>query len=331
MLTMSTQQFQPILRAVREAARLCVAVQQNIIRNDKAGHEPVTIADYGSQAIICRTLSQHFADDGVMAEESGQQFMDVLDDAQRTHIVSLIERIISQPTSVEQVRGWLDHNAGKQTRRLWVIDPIDGTKGFLAGRHYVNAVGIMQDRQPVGGVLAAPAYPDDSGRYRGGALLHALNDVAYIEPLDNPNLRRRIRVSETDDFAQFRALESVEKGHSGLQRLARVRQIAGVPDALVMQADSMEKYGRVAAGDAELYLRLPRNSSTRPHNIWDHAPGVAILQAAGGMATDVDGSPLDFSTGTTLGNYGVVASNGTRHDEIVAAVQRLIAEENAAG
>ncbi len=325
----TTTLLEPILRAARQAARLCVIVQQrHIIRHEKAGHEPVTIADYGSQAILCRALSQYFPEDGVMAEESGAQFMDVLDAERRASVAALVGQVIGQTTTIAQIRGWLDHNAGKETPRLWVIDPIDGTKGFLAGRHYVNAVGIMEDRQPTGGLLAAPAYP--GGRYPNGALLHAYNGAAFIEPLDDPSARRRIFVSKEAQLAQFRALESVEKGHSGLARLARVREIAGIHDSLVEQADSMEKYGRVAAGDAEVYMRLPRSGSTRPHNIWDHAPGVAILQAAGGTATEVDGTPLDFSTGTTLNNYGIIASNGTRHAEIIRAVQQLIAEEKTA-
>jgi 3'(2'), 5'-bisphosphate nucleotidase len=325
----TTTLLEPILRAARQAAQLCVLVQQaHLSRYEKVGHEPVTIADYGSQAIIARAISQYFPEDGIMAEESGAQFIELLDDTQRALIVELIGRIIGQTVTVDQVRGWLDHNAGLETPRIWVIDPIDGTKGFLAGRHYVNAVGIMDNRQPVGGILAAPAYP--RSRFPNGALLHAFRDSAFIEPLDNPNARVRMFVSQQADFSLFRALESVEKGHSGLARLARVRAIAGISDSLVEQADSMEKYGRVAAGDAELYMRLPRMGSTRPHNIWDHAPGVAILQAAGGTATDVDGTPLDFSTGKVLNNYGIIASNGTRHADIIDAVQALLREEKEA-
>lgn len=322
-----TNLLQPILPAMRQAARLCQIVQQkHIIRSEKTGAEPVTIADYGSQALIGRALAEHYPDDGVMAEESGQQFMTVLTTEQQAEIVALIGEIIGQPTNIDEVRGWLDHNAGKETPRIWVIDPIDGTKGFLAGRNYVNALGVLQDRQPTEGALTLPAYADE--HYPNGILLYTKDQEPMIEALDNPtDSPKPAHVSGIEDLGQFRGLESVEKGHAGLARLARVREIAGIPNDTVVQIDSMEKYGRVAIGVAEIYMRLPRIESTRPHNIWDHAPGVAILHAAGGIATDVDGSPLDFSTGTTLNNYGVIASNNRCHDAIIRAVGQLLQEE----
>jgi 3'(2'), 5'-bisphosphate nucleotidase len=103
----------------------------------------------------------------------------------------------------------------------------------------------------------------------------------------------------------------------------------GLDPDMVVRADSQEKYGRVAAGQAELYLRLPRLDNVYSHSIWDHAAGTAIVQAAGGTVTDVDGSALDFSEGRKLKNYGVIASNGRIHDLAVNAVQQLLAEEQA--
>lgn len=314
----------PILTAARQAAALCQEVQQrHIVRSDKAGHEPVTIADYGSQAIICRTLKAHYPDDGVMAEESGTQFMELVSPEQRAYIVELVGQILGVTVTEEDMVSWLDHGSGIETPRLWVIDPIDGTKGFLGQRHYVNAIGIMQDRRPVGGVIAAPAYPG------GGRLFHAIDGVAYSESLVEANDRRQIHVTSQTEPQSLRGLESIEKSHAGLERLARARALMGMTESLTEQADSMEKYCRIAAGDAEVYMRLPRIGSTRPHSIWDHAPGVAILEAAGGKATDVDGSPLDFSIGRTLQNYGVIATNGHVHDSAVASVQTLLKEEEA--
>jgi 3'(2'), 5'-bisphosphate nucleotidase len=322
---MPSLDLNPILAAVRQAAQLCIEVQKrHIVKHEKVGHEPVTIADYGSQAIICRALKAHYPDDAVMSEESGRQFMALVNDEQRAQITALINEVIGENVDEDTVRAWLDQGKSTDAPRTWVIDPIDGTKGFLAQRHYVNAVGILQDRVPVGGVLGAPAYP---GQYNGGALLYALDGEAFIESLMPSDDRRPMTVSAQADMAQLRALESVEKGHAGLTRLARAREIAGMDNHLVEQADSMEKYGRVAAGDADVYMRLPRLGSTRPHNIWDHAPGVAILEAAGGKATDVDGSPLDFGEGNALKNYGVIASNGTQHDALLEAVSKLLEEE----
>jgi 3'(2'), 5'-bisphosphate nucleotidase len=112
--------------------------------------------------------------------------------------------------------------------------------------------------------------------------------------------------------------------------MARARELAGLTDAPLERIDSMEKYARIAAGDAELYLRLPNIKSTRPHNSWDHAAGAALLAASGGMATDIDGSPLDFSSGPTMARTrGMIVSNGHIHDRVLAGVQKLFEEERA--
>ncbi len=311
----------PISEAVRQATRLCQTVQQeHIVRSEKSGHEPVTIADYGSQAIICRAIQQHFPDDAVMSEEAGTQFLSLVADEQRAQIVKLIGRILNTSVTEQIVAEWLDHGKSEQASQMWVIDPIDGTKGFLAQRHYVVAVGYMLDRKPIGAVISAPEYPG------GGRLLHALDGKAYSEPLGG-GTPQQIHVSDNTEVHMWRGVESVEKSHAGHSRMAKCRIEAGMDEALVERADSMEKYGRIAVGDAELYLRLPRKGSTRPHSIWDHAPGAALVEAAGGQVSDVDGSPLDYSEGTSLQNLGVIVTNGTRHNHMVKAVQKILAAE----
>ncbi|GAB4512824.1 MAG: 3'(2'),5'-bisphosphate nucleotidase [Anaerolineae bacterium] len=317
----------PLFLAVRQAATLCHEVQQRqIVRNEKAGYEPVTIADYGSQAIICRALQTYFPDDAVLSEESGAQFMTLVSPDQRAWIAQLTGTILGMPVQEDDIAAWLDHGKDRETAQLWVIDPIDGTKGFMAQRHYVVALGLMHNRYPVGGIIAAPEYP---GRFPGGALLHAIEGATFIEPLHEGGQaqREQVRVSTNASLESWRALESVDKSHGALEEMARVRMAAGMNPDLVEKADSMEKYARIAAGDAELYMRLPRRNSTRPHAIWDHAPGAALVEAAGGKVTDVDGSPLDYSEGSALKNHGIIVSNGLMHDHIIEAVQKILNED----
>ena len=111
--------------------------------------------------------------------------------------------------------------------------------------------------------------------------------------------------------------------------MARVREAAGLAGVSLTRIDSMEKYARIAAGDAELYLRLPRIASSRPFMIWDHCAGTALVEAAGGRVSDVDGSPLDFSQGLSLANRGIIVSNGAIHDRVVAAVMQVLQDEGA--
>ncbi len=75
-----------------------------------------------------------------------------------------------------------------------------------------------------------------------------------------------------------------------------------------------------ASGMAEVYLR-PVSAGRYREKTWDHAAGVAIVEEAGGRVSDLDGRPLDFSTGPRLeGNRGVVASNGWVHDRVLEAI-----------
>lgn len=318
--------YQPILQAVRQAALLCQQVQEHYLTSsEKDGREPVTLADYGAQALLGRALSRAYPDDAVVAEESGAQFVELVPEEGREAVIGLLSEILGEEVRTADVVRWLDHGQGRPAERTWVIDPIDGTKGFLALRSYVIAVGLLDAaRQPVGGVIGAPGYPHQAG----GAIFTAQGGAAFAQPLSG-GVVRRIHVSGHTTPETVRALESLEKSHTNHERMARVREAAGLGRAHLQQLDSMEKYARIAAGEAELYLRLPRLHSTRPFMIWDHAAGTALVQAAGGRVSDVDGSPLDFRQGNALRNQGIIVSNGAIHERILAAVQRVLAEEGA--
>ena len=281
--------------------------------------EPVTIADYGAQAIICRAISTHYPDDAVIAEEGGDQFADLIGAGDQQEVVSLIGEVLGETVTVDQVAAWLDYGQDREAERTWVIDPIDGTKGFIQLRHYVVAVGMLNaDKRVTNGVMAAPGYDEQ------GALFYTHDGTAYAEALGG-GAARQLHASQRTAPESLIYLESVEKSHASQERMAQVRQQAGLEGAQVDRMDSMEKYARVATGDADLYLRLPRIGNTRPHMIWDHAAGVALVEAAGGVVTDVDGSPLDFSLGRTLANNtGMIVANPRIHEQIVRATKAVI-------
>lgn len=319
--------LEPMFIAVRLASILTREVQRvHIETSQKAGKEPVTIADYGSQAILCKAIHDHFPDDAVMAEESGKEFLELTTPEQKRQIVQAVSFVIERSVDVDVLAEWLDYGKEKYesgtAARTWVIDPIDGTKGFLAMRHYVIAVGVLENHQPTAAVMGCPAYPG----YERGAMLHTLDGKTYIQPLRSNDSPKEVHVNTNNDPAKMRVLESVEKSHVSHEQMARVRTLAGLADAPLERIDSQEKYARIAAGDGDLYLRLPRLHSTRPHSTWDHAAGAALVIAAGGKVTDVDGSPLDFTKGKALGNQGIIVSNGTIHDRVIEAVQKVLSE-----
>lgn len=315
----------PILHAVRLAAVLCHEVQRHhLTHSEKTGSEPVTIADYGVQAILCRALQQSFPNDSVIAEESARQFAELVAPEERTRITQLVAAVLGESTDESEVMDWLDYGKAGTPSRRWLIDPVDGTKGFLAQRHYVIAIALLEDDQPTAAVIGAPHFYEEA---QEGALLFAANGEAFIQPMRQRTAPQPLRVSARTDPQTLRALESVDKSHASFSRMEQVRAAAGMDVSLVSRMDSQEKYAHIAAGEAELYLRLPRRPGGRPHMTWDHAPGMALVTAAGGKVTDVDGSPLDFSGGRTLNNQGVIVTNGHIHDHIIEAVQKVLHSE----
>ena len=120
-----------------------------------------------------------------------------------------------------------------------------------------------------------------------------------------------------------RFCESVESGHNAQDITGKIRQLLG-SDAPPSRLDSQAKYGVVARGEADLYLRMP-TKSTYNEKIWDHAGGVLIVEEAGGRVTDMHGTPLDFTQGSELTkNRGVVVTNGLLHGEVLAAISTAL-------
>lgn len=309
----------PLIPAVRQAVELCRRVQQSrFVRNDKGVNDPVTIADYGAQVILLRAIRQHFPDDGILSEEQGEQFMTLLSDDQRSEIAVLLGDVLGEPVAVDQIPAWLDHNRGVETPRMWCVDPVDGTKGFINMRHYTIAVGVLQQGAPVDALMGCPGHPSDDGR---GVLFYTRAGAAYREPLDGGE-PTRLRVSPRTDMATVQVVGSVEWAHTDFETMARIYERLGIPEANVQQVDSQEKYGHVAGGMADLYFRLPRSASDRMW-IWDHAAGTALVVAAGGRVTDLGGQPIDFSQGRKLPNDGVVVTNGHIHHRVVETIRAV--------
>jgi len=307
---------------MRAAAELCRIVQSRMLsvsRKDAGNYgEPVTIADYGSQAILCRALQAQYPNDAVVAEESALQFQRLLSAQQRAQVLQVLAQVLGQAVTEQQVLEWLDFGRGKLAARTWVIDPIDGTKGFIAGRHYAIACALLQGGQLQQGLIAAPAYGNGAG-----ALFYTDKGAAWCLPLAGGSAAR-IRVSERREAQTMRAVQSYARAHASKSRMAQARGYAGLDEANVIEMHSMEKYALVACGDAEVYMRLPRAGAEYAHKIWDHAAGVALVQQAGGIATDLDGGALEFGRGQHMPNLGMVVSNGRQHERLVTAVQRVL-------
>ncbi len=312
--------LKPILKAVRQAAVLTRRVQALNASGLMKEGEPVTIADYGSQAILCRAINALYPDDGMLAEESGEQFQALVSENDRVLIASLVSDVLAQPVTQDDLTQWMNAGRDRQSERTWVIDPVDGTKGFIAARRYCIACGVLEQGIPAAGILCCPGYP--AGQTTG-LLFFTEGGAARVEKLEGGKTYRIAVSPQPKGLTNIRAVESVENDHADHDGMLAVFKAAGFINPKLERIDSQDKYGMVACGDADVYVRLPKGG--KAHKVWDHAAGVAIVQAAGGVVTDLDGSLLDFSLGRTLArNKGmVVTSGGKLHDRLLEALAAL--------
>ncbi len=183
----------------------------------------------------------------------------------------------------------------------WVIDPLDGTKDFIArtGEFCVMA-GLLSGGRPVLGVVKEPS----SGRTyfaqdcRGAFLRQDRKDV-------------RLHVSDRASWQGATAIVSRHHFSSADEKLARA-----LPGIRLQPMGSIgSKWGAIASGHADAYWNLDGL------NVWDVCAPQVILEQAGGRVTDGQGEPLRFSTIRFSG--GILASNGVLHSRLVSAAGSL--------
>ncbi|WIA11614.1 hypothetical protein OEZ85_011718 [Tetradesmus obliquus] len=336
--------------AVTLASKLCQRVQQQLTTSEKADKDdasPVTVADYGAQALVAWVLQR--ADPSLklsmVAEEDSADLIAPSGAAMLARITQLINSVLAEeegaaPLSEQDVVGLIElgGSQGGPQGRHWVLDPIDGTRGFVGMRQYAVCLGMLQDGDVVLGVLGCPNLPqgavgdDDGGAAAAGKSSSA--DVgclflahrgagAYVAPLSSSSSSslRRISVRDESDMANARFMESYESRHSDHSFTAAVAKQAGV-SLPPLRMDSQVKYGLLSRGDAGIFMRFPPPSYRE--KIWDHAAGCVIVEEAGGKVTDASGARLDFARGRWLDlDGGIIAAPPAVHGAVLAAAQAV--------
>lgn len=322
------KELQIALTTVRQASAVCAAIQSGISPESmaKLDKSPVTIADYSSQALICAALKSAFPADPVIAEEDSTELRKPEQAAFLNQVLQHLNHAGHSFTS-EQVCDSIDWGGTADFQpRFWTLDPIDGTKGFLRREQYAVSLALIVNGEIVLGVLGCPNLP--FAGQTGGTLFWAVKGTgAWKQPLDQSIPPSRIHVAAATTRNSLRFCESVESGHSKQDTSAVIAQALGIT-AEPIRMDSQAKYGVVASGDANVYLRLPTRADYR-EKIWDHAGGVIVVTEAGGMVSDVTGKPLEFTHGRELtANRGVIVTTGGIHQEVVDAYRQATAAES---
>lgn len=244
--TMDAASRSPLLRAARSAVRLAARLTSAVQRShtefvSKADSSPVTTADFGAQAVVSTVLQAALPGPyRCVGEESGS----VLRTKQHLlpQVVAAIETCLPGSSTVRG-RSWsadgvclaIDAGAydGDPSESYWVLDPVDGTKGFLRGPSGQYAVGLafVEGGKPVIAAIACPNLPYPSWGASGadaavGTLFTAsAGGGAFMEPLFGASAdggadsgpeapQQRVRVSDTADATAAVICESFDAGHS---------------------------------------------------------------------------------------------------------------------
>jgi 3'(2'), 5'-bisphosphate nucleotidase len=314
--------------SVLKACGLCRRVlsalvsQDTITKNDRS---PVTVADFGGQALISEQLKNTFPDDLLVGEENADLLREKENKGVREAVFKYVQEFSRRLGPSEMLEA-IDRGSGDggPEGRFWTVDPIDGTKGFLRGDQFAVALALVEDGEVVLGVLGCPNLPLNglaSQDTQGSLFVAVKGEGAFIREFENPD-EHAIGVSPLTDPREAIFCESFESSHSSHGDTARVAQQLGISKPSV-RMDSLCKYAIVARGDATFYLRIPSQKSY-VEKIWDHAAGYIIVQEAGGKVTDIEGKPLDFATGRLLSNNkGIIASNGRLHGHVLEAMKNV--------
>lgn len=316
----------------------------------EAALSPVTVADFAVQALLSATFRGHFPSDGLVGEESADELR--RNEALLGRVWGLLEEararvgggggegLVRVPGDRQQVCELMDAcGRGSPGRgRVWVFDPIDGTKGYMAGEMYAINVALLEDGRQVFGAVACPHLdPDASGPIndkstdasgRGSLLFAARGHGAYIRPLhaEGEVTPRKLDPHPADPtLADLKLATCTLAPASG--SLAFHQSAASALGMAYPGCDLLPwvvRWVALAMGLANTTIWV-YNSPKRRGKIWDHAGAMLLFEEVGGRITDVNGRGIDFGAGRSMeGNFGFVASLEGIHGRVLEGVRGIM-------
>jgi 3'(2'), 5'-bisphosphate nucleotidase len=245
-------------------------VEQKIFADNFS--EPVTIADRAASKIIVEGLIKAFPGDGILSEEEA------------------------------------DNDERLAKSRVWVIDPIDGTYGFIEKTgDFAVQIGLAENGEPVLGVVFMPTEDCLYFAVKGaGAFL-----------IKNGGELQRLQVSGKTEFAEMNL--AVSRNHRS-PKMSRVMEKFGLRSETKRGSVGL-KIGLIVRRTCDLYIHLsPRTKH------WDTCAPEIIIREAGGEMTDLFGARIIYNTPDINNHNGILATNGVSHTAAIAEMKPLLIE-----
>ncbi|KAH0562661.1 hypothetical protein GP486_002657 [Trichoglossum hirsutum] len=316
--------------------------RERLTKDDKT---PVTIADYGSQALIINAIRHNFPDDAFIGEEdatalrSDRHLCDrVWELVSSTHLGDKNdEELLSTMSSPAEMLNAIDLGMSPSGRkgRVWVLDPIDGTAEFICGGQYAVSLALLEDGQQRVGVLGCPCLSADATNMFGGPtetqepgnILSAVSGQgATVRPMSRGALlpsRQLTALRDAPLSSRLRFVDCAKSRSSAVEKHAATARALGAPWPASDIVSLQLKWAALATGISDALLRLPRRNSKRDW-IWDHAGGVLIAEEVGFRITDANGKAIDFGAGRRLEeNFGWVVAHPEVHGEVLKRVTEI--------
>lgn len=270
---MLTQELQAIQAIAREAGQVLLSIYATDFSVEyKGASDPVTAADQQANALIVSRLRALFPQDGIVAEESP------------------------------------DHQCAPSQRRIWYVDPLDGTKEFIAKNgEFAVMIGLAIDGQSQLGVVYQPSVDKlYSGIVGHGAQLHCGGSMQTLS------------VSDITQPSDLRLV--VSRSHRPRSTEALMQRL-GIHQEFPSGSVGV-KIGLIAEQRADVYVHASNKAS-----LWDACGPEAILRAAGGCFTDLFGQPFVYGSKELRTQRGILCCNHAAFSRVLPVVQRIAEEE----
>lgn len=248
-----------------------IVAEQKVMPDNFA--EPVTIADRAASRLIVDGLSKHFPNDAVLSEEEAD-----------------------------------DHGERLSRDRVWIIDPIDGTAGFIKkDGDFAVQIGLAENGLPVVGVVYLPFHD----------ILYSAAKATGAFAEDAVSGRQRLSVSTKNAFDHMDL--AVSRNHRS-PKMTRIVEELGVRSE-VQRGSVGLKIGLIAQQVCDLYIHLSQRTK-----MWDTCAPQIILEESGGRLTDLFGEPYPYNRRDVQNWGGIVATNGIAHDIAIERLKPLLNE-----
>jgi 3'(2'), 5'-bisphosphate nucleotidase len=333
--------------AVRAVHLACLASKallrsSHISSRPKADCSPVTVADYASQALLIASVRHGFPDDAILGEESAAELR------QNPTLCDQVWNLVSETINGNradaelslgnQLNGRDDmlkcidmggEGLGGIRKRVWMLDPLDGTAAYTTGGQYAVSLALVEDGDQKVGVIGCPNLPlrdtaqevsDNAADVDGyGCLLSAVrNRGSSVREMKADGLGSP-RPIHHDNVETVRLIEPSNTAYD-FEKHRQVAEELGAAWPGTRLWSSQMRFAALAlgAGNVQIAIRRPRDYHSC---VWDVAGGALIFEEAGGVVTDVEGNALDFQQGRRLEkNSGIIAALAGIHARVLATV-----------